>query len=169
MTRTKNLKVVADSSFLIGISVCEQWDALSEIVESLYIADAVWKEVVEDGQGKPGQKELQQAAFIHRKSISSSHTVSMLTTFLDKGEAETLVLATELNISTVFIDDLRGRKVAQSIGLRCLGVAGFLLFAKSLNIIQEVRPSLLLLQQNGFRLSKKLINEILNSAKEKAI
>lgn len=112
MNSTKNLKVVADSSFLIGISVCEQWDALSGIVESLYIADAVWKEVVEDGQGRPGQKELQQATFIHRKSISNSHTVSMLTTFLDKGEAETLALATELNISTVFIDDLRGRKVA---------------------------------------------------------
>ncbi len=169
MTITENLKVVADSSFLIGVSVCDQWDALKNIVKSLYIADAVWEEVVEEGRGRPGEKELQEAAFIQRESVSNNHTVSLLTAFLDKGEAETLVLATELDISTVFIDDQRGRKVAQSIGLQCIGVAGFLLLAKKSKIIEEIRPSFLQLQHKGFRLSSRLMNEILNSANEKPI
>lgn len=169
MTLDKKLTAAADSSFLIGISVCEQWDALKETVDVLFIADAVWKEVVVGGQGKPGQRELQEATFVRRKSVSNIHTTNMMTAFLDIGESETLVLATELDITTVFMDDLRGRRVAQSIGLHCIGVAGFLLLAKNSKIIEEIRPSFRLLQDKGFRLSSRLMNEILNSANEKPI
>ena len=85
---------------------------------------------------------------------------------LDKGEAETLVLATELGVTSVFVDDLRGRKVAQSLGLQAVGVAGFLLFAKKKGKIRAVRPLLLQLQQKGFRLSNRLINAVLEEASE---
>ncbi|MCG9134274.1 DUF3368 domain-containing protein [Candidatus Poribacteria bacterium] len=85
---------------------------------------------------------------------------------LDKGEAETLVLATELGITNVFVDDLRGRKVAQSLGLQAVGVAGFLLFAKKKGKIRAIRPLLLQLQQKGFRLSSRLIDAVLEEASE---
>ena len=50
------LIVVADASFVIGISLCKQWDTLKVLVETLIIADEVWKEVVERGEGRPGEK-----------------------------------------------------------------------------------------------------------------
>ncbi len=169
MTATDNLIAVADASFVIGVSVCGQWDTLNALVETLIIADAVWEEVVAQGKGKPGQKELQQATFVERRTVSNTDTVVMLTATLDKGEAETLVLATELGVSTVFMDDLRGRKIAQSVGLQTIGVAGFLLLAKNKKRIQEVRPFLLQLHQKGFRLSGRLVNEILKTAGEEPI
>ena len=46
----------------------------------------------------------------------------MLTPTLDKGEAETVVLATELGVATVFLDDRRGRKVAQSGRVQVAGI-----------------------------------------------
>lgn len=45
---------VADASFLIGISIVQQWKVLAEMVERIYVAPAVWEEVVVKGQGKPG-------------------------------------------------------------------------------------------------------------------
>ena len=76
------------------------------------------------------------------------------------------MLATELGVTTVFLDDLRGRKVAQSAGLQVIGIAGFLLFAKLSGKIEAVRPLLLQLQQKGFRLSSKLIDAVNKRAGE---
>ena len=166
VTNAGKLAAVADASFVIGISLCQQWDTLEVFVETLIIADKVWKEVVEHGDGKPGEKELQQATFVERRTVSNTSAVAMLATTLDEGEAETLVLATELGITQVFVDDLRGRKIAQSLGLQTIGVAGFLLLAKKKGKIRTVRPLLLQLQQKGFRLSSKLIDVILEEAGE---
>lgn len=160
------LTAVADASFIIGISLCQQWDTLEVLVETLIIADKVWEEVVERGEGQPGEKEVQQAAFVGRRTVSNTSAVTMLMATLDEGEAETLVLATELGIAKVFVDDLRGRKIARSLGLQAVGVAGFLLFAKKKGEISAVRPLLLQLLQKGFRLSNKLINTVLEEAGE---
>ena len=166
LTNADRLTAVADASFVIGLSLCQQWDTLEVFVETLIIADKVWTEVVERGDGKPGEIELQQATFVERRTVSNTSAVAMLATTLDEGEAETLVLATELGITQVFVDDLRGRKIAQSLGLQTIGVAGFLLLAKKKGKIRTVRPLLLQLQQKGFRLSSKLIDAILEEAGE---
>lgn len=50
------LAAIADASFVIGISLCQQWDTLEVLVETLIIADKVWEEIVERGKGKPGEK-----------------------------------------------------------------------------------------------------------------
>lgn len=166
VTDPSGLIVVADASFVIGISLCEQWDTLKVLVKTLIVADEVWKEVVEQGGGRPGEKELRQATFAERQTVSNTSAVTMLMATLDKGEAETLVLATELGVMNVFVDDPRGRKVAQSLGLQAVGVAGFLLFAKKKGKIRAIRPLLLQLQQKGFRLSSRLIDAVLEEASE---
>ena len=166
VTDANRLTAVADASFIIGISLCQQWDTLEVLVETLIIADKVWEEVVEQGKGKPGEKELRQATFVERRTVSDASAVTMLMATLDEGEAETLVLATELGVKSVFVDDLRGRKVAQSLGLQAVGVAGFLLFAKKKGKIKAVRPLLLQLFQKGFRLSGRLIDAVLEEAGE---
>lgn len=166
VTDASKLIAVADASFVIGISLCQQWDTLKALVGMLIIADKVWDEVVERGEGKPGEKELRQATFVERQTVSNTSAVTMLMATLDKGEAETLVLATELGVTNVFIDDLRGRKVAQSLGLQAVGVAGFLLFGKKKGKISAIRPLLLQLQEKGFRLSRGLIDAVLEEANE---
>lgn len=166
VAHTSKLTAVADASFIIGISLCQQWDTLEVLVETLIVADKVWEEVVEQGEGQPGEKELRQATFVGRRTVSNTSAVTMLMTTLDEGEAETLVLATELGVTKVFVDDLRGRKIAQSLGLQAVGVAGFLLFAKKKGEIRAVRPLLLQLLQKGFRLSSRLINAVLEEAGE---
>ena len=55
ITDASKLIAVADASFVIGISLCEQWDILKALVETLIVADKVWEEVVERGEGRPGE------------------------------------------------------------------------------------------------------------------
>ena len=50
VTDASKLIAVADASFVIGISLCQQWDTLKALVEKLIIADKIWEEVVEQGE-----------------------------------------------------------------------------------------------------------------------
>ena len=162
----EKIEAVADASFLIGLCLISQWKLLAAVVKRLYVAPAVWEEVVVRGQGRPGVQELRQASFIERRPAKNRKAVEMLRVFLGPGEAEALIVAQEVACSAVFVDDLRARKAAQAAGLRTVGVAGFLLAAKQRGLIQEVRPFLEALQQQGFRLSRALIEAVSREAGE---
>ena len=53
------MKVVADASVLIGLSSIQKLDMLHErFPEGVLVPPAVWKEVVEEGGGRPGAREV---------------------------------------------------------------------------------------------------------------
>ena len=60
VTDANKLTAVADASFVIGISLCQQWDTLEMLIETLIIADEVWSEIVERGEGQPGRAKLER-------------------------------------------------------------------------------------------------------------
>ena len=162
----EKIVAVADASFLIGLCLISKWELLAQMVERLYVAPAVWEEVVVRGQGRPGAREMEQAGFIERRAIKDKQAVKMLQVFLGSGEAESLVLAQEVRCSLVFVDDLKARKAAQEAGLKTVGVAGFLLAAKQKGLVREIRSLLEALQQQDFRLSRVLVETVLREAGE---
>lgn len=62
---------------------------------------------------------------------------------LDKGEAEAIVLATEIAADLIILDESLGRFHAKHIGLKVTGTIGMLLKAKELGYITEIKPLLL--------------------------
>ena len=157
---------VADASFLIGLCLIEQWALLATLVERVYVALAVWTEVVEQGQDRPGAGQLQQATWVTRQAVRNRRAVEMLQVFLGAGEAETLVLAEEVACPLVFMDDFKGRKAAQAAGFRTMGVVGVLLVGKQTGRIRTLHPLLTQLQRQGFRLSRALVDMALRAAGE---
>lgn len=157
---------VADASFLIGLCMIDQWNLLEAMVERLYVAPAVWEEVVVQGAGRPGVQEMQRVTWIERRPAQNARAVEMLQVFLGPGESESLILAQELACPVIFVDEIKARKAAQKSGLRTVGVAGFLLAAKRRGLIQEVRPLLDALRKHGFRLSQTLIERVCREAGE---
>ncbi len=160
------MRTAADASFLIGLALIKQWRLIPKMVEQLYVAPAVWEEVFLLGQGKPGTKEMQNIRVIEKHPVQNQKAVEMLKVFLGPGEAETLILAQELNCSIVLLDDLKARKAAQKTGLRTMGVAGFLLAAKKRGLVSQIRPLLKELIERGFRLSPTLMETVLKEAGE---
>jgi hypothetical protein len=86
---------------------------------------------------------------------------------LDRGEAESISLALELKADLLLLDEKEGRRAAQRLGLRTLGVVGLLLEAKETGGIEHIRPHLDALRQiAGFYLSESLYQATLDAASE---
>jgi predicted nucleic acid-binding protein len=77
-----------------------------------------------------------------------------------------LVLCKELKADWLIIDDARARAAAISGGYQVVGLAGVLLLAKQRNLIKEIKPLFKQLVDKKFRLSDKIIEEILKKAGE---
>ncbi len=93
--------------------------------------------------------------------------VTALQRDLDRGEAEGIALALELGADLVLLDEREGRRAAQRLGLRVLGVVGVLLEAKAQGELERVRPALDGLRQvAGFYLSDALYADVLALAGE---
>jgi predicted nucleic acid-binding protein len=166
LEESDEMTTVADASFLIGIALMDLMSVLEDVIGHLYVAPAVWQEVVAEGAGKPGAEQVGRAGFIERRPILNRARLEGLKSSLGPGEAETLILAEELGCNVVLIDDLAARKAADQAGLHPIGVLGFLLEAKRRRKIVEIKPLIDKLVTHGFRLGAALIQQVLQAAGE---
>jgi predicted nucleic acid-binding protein len=98
--------------------------------------------------------------------VSNVTLAAAIGTAAEGGEAEVIALALESGIILVLMDDYRGRKVAQRLGLKTRGILGHLLLLKRLGSIEAVRGYLEKLKERGFFLSEQIIREVLSLAGE---
>ena len=82
---------------------------------------------------------------------------------LDAGEAAVIQLALEQNIETVCIDELKGRRAANAVGLNVVGSLGLLGKAKTCGLISEIKPFLQKATSAGIYYDEKLIEKFLQS------
>ena len=158
--------VVSDSTILIGLVKIGKLDLLKEIFSKVFIPEEVFKEVVERGKGKPGSEIIKEAAWIEAKPVKDKIQVAFLLGSLEKGEAEVLVLAKELNADLILLDEEKARKSAVIAGFEIMGLLGLFILAKNLGLIHEVRPLVDELMIKKFRISDKIIEKTLKKAGE---
>ena len=90
----------------------------------------------------------------------------MLLDELDLGESETIVLAHEIHADWVLMDEKKGRRKLDQLGLRKIGTVGILLKATEVGLISIIRSELEKLRSKGFSLSNGLIKAVLKRAGE---
>ena len=66
----------------------------------------------------------------------------------------------------MIIDDLKGRNLAEQLGINITGTFGVIIEAKLSGIISSVKPILSKIRQTDFRLSVKLEKQVLIKAQE---
>jgi predicted nucleic acid-binding protein len=99
--------------------------------------------------------------------LSLNSELSPLTTAtLDKGEAAVIQLALEQNITKVCIDDLKGRRAAKAVGLEVIGSLGLIGRAKTLGLIEEIRPLIVRAGNAGIFYNSNLIETFLEKLGE---
>jgi uncharacterized protein len=159
--------VVSNTTPLIGLATIQRFDLLRHIFGAIRIAQAVYDEAVVAGREIGGAKrEVTEATWITVVPVQDRLAVEVLLDELDLGEAETIVLARELQADWVLMDERKGRRKLAQLKLDKIGTVGILLRAKQLGLIPNVRHDLEQLQQNGFSLSQTVINTILEQANE---
>lgn len=147
--------VIADTSCLIILHKISEIDLLRKVYDQVFITPEVaeefnhslpvWIQVVQDFD-----KQYQ----------------ALLELEIDKGEASSIALALKVGKVTLILDDLKGRKVAEKLGLVYTGTFGVIAKAKIEGVIDSVKPIIAKIRSTNFRISEKVIAETLKEAGE---
>jgi len=78
---------------------------------------------------------------------------------LGKGESEVIALGREMGMR-IIIDDLKPRKVAETLELNLTGTTGILLKAEKLGLINSAHDKARELREKGFYVSDQLLDDI---------
>jgi len=157
--------VIADASVLIHLAKAEAFFILERLFGKIIIASSVYREVVDEGRGKEGAREVAGASWIGIRDVHDQKKVLLLLQELDRGEAESIVLATEQRADLVLVDERRARAVLARIGIPIKGTIGILLEAHRKGMIADVKEALDRLIAGGFWIDRKWYEKAIEAAK----
>lgn len=156
--------IISNATPLIAFARIEQLPLMRQIVRQVIIPEAVAKEI--SSYVAFGTIKLSQESWIRVEALRSEAQMQLLLPTLDRGEAEVIALALERQAKLVLIDELAGRKVAESLQLKVTGSVGLLIQAKQIGEIQAVEPLLTAMREAGIYFSQRFIDEVLRYVDE---
>jgi predicted nucleic acid-binding protein len=157
--------VVVNTTPIIALSLVGELGLLRSLYNEVVVPSAVEAEVLAGGRDGIGSSELKEASWLRVVSLQDARRADLLAD-LDRGEAEVLALAQELNADLVIIDERLARLHAKRLGMTLTGTLGVLLRAKMLGYVKTVEPLIDRLRQGGIRLSETVVTEVLALADE---
>ena len=160
-----NRIVIVNATPIISLALIGQLPLLSALYHHVLTPPAVEAEVLAGGTSGIGVSELRKYDWIQVTPLQDPRRADLLSD-LDRGEAEVIALAQEINADLVVIDERLARRHAKRLGLTLTGTIGVLLKAKQRNLIPLVSPLIDTLQKNGIRLGDALVAEALRLAGE---
>ncbi len=158
-------KVIVNSTPLIVLCGIRRLDILRELYEEIFIPSAVFREVTVKNDSACVQIRS-AGAWIRVEEIKDHSEKKMYKAKLHDGEVEVMILAQEQKADLVILDDNAAKKTAKYLGLPVTGTLGVLVKAKRLGIIEEVRPLLSDMRENGFYISSTIERIVLEQAGE---
>jgi predicted nucleic acid-binding protein len=157
--------VVVNTTPIISLSVVGRLELLRDLYARPVIPPAVRAEALIKGANVAGVTELTQATWIETIALQDPRRADLISD-LDRGEAEVLALAQELNAALVILDERMGRRHARRLGFRLTGTLGVLLRAKRQQFVPAVGPLIQDMQKAGIRFSGPLVDQVLRVAEE---
>ena len=159
-------EIISNATPLIAFAKIGQLPLMQEIVGNLVIPEAVAAEISAYTSTAPGTIILADEPWIQIEPLQSDATMQLLLPTLDQGEAAVIALALERQASLVLIDELTGRKVAESLQLKISGSVGLLIKAKQTGKIGAVKPILQAMHTAGIYFSQRFIDAVLKHVGE---
>ena len=142
--------IISDTTVLIVFQKIRKLSLLNQIYKEIITTPEVAEEYGE---------ELPSWIKIH--FVSDLKYQKLLELQVDKGEASAIALAKEHTDVLLLLDDLKARKLASKLDLKYTGTLGIIQRAKREGKIEKVKPLLDEILKTDFRVSEKIINEIL--------
>ena len=147
--------ILSDTSCLILLEKIGELDLLHAIFGEIIITQDIADEY---GLTLPNWISIQNP--------TNKNYQKILEASIDKGEASAIALAVELADCLLIIDDLKGRNLAQTLGIKITGTFGVILEAKLSGKINSVKPLLAKIKETDFHFSRELEKKILAKANE---
>jgi len=156
--------VIANNTPLVALWVLGRLDILRDLYGEVLIPDTVSEEflAVERGQR---ESALASAPWVVATPLGNPQHV-LAYSGLDQGEAAVLALAEERQAALVIMDERKGRRYAQRLGIPVAGTVAVPLLAKERGSLPAVGPSLRALLDAGLYLAPGLVAQALKLAGE---
>ena len=156
--------VVVNASPLITLFASGQGGLLPGLFNHIVVPEAVWREVVVQGQGDRAARDLSEQSWPVRADVASSPRVAAW----DLGAGETAVLSHALANPPLraVIDDMDARRCAQTLGIPMLGTGGLLVLAKRRGLLASVGEGIEKLRNSGLWLSDDIVRILKTQAGE---
>jgi len=158
------LKIVSNTTPIISLLKISRLDILKELYSEISIPYAVFQEI-EAGKNKGYYQDLSNIDWIKIVKIQDKQALKYFLD-LDAGEAEAIVLATEIGADLILIDEKLGRFHAKHADLKVTGTIGVLIKAKNKGIVKDLKSLLYELTEKEVWISDRLIDDILKQAGE---
>lgn len=158
--------VVVNTTPIITLSAVRQLDLLRHLYGEVLIPEAVRVELLAGGGRRIGAAELAERPWIRPLALRDPGRADLLLADLDRGEAEVIALAQELQAGLVIIDERLARRHAERLNLPLTGTLGVLLRAKNAGLISRLEPLITEIRANGIRLGSTLVRRALDLAGE---
>lgn len=152
--------VIADASTLICLGWVDQLQIVPGVFGRIAVPPAVAAEVTHRQATLPAWIDVREPRRPLDRRVVTAH--------LGAGETEVLSFGLELDGALLILDDAQARALARELGLRMLGTAAVLVEAKRAGLLPRVRPTLDALLAKGFRLDRKVYDQILKAADEES-
>lgn len=147
--------ILSDTSYLILLEKIGELELLYKVFGKIIVTEEVAREYL-----------LKLPEWIFVQNPANKNYRQILQASVDKGEASVIAVAVELEDCLLIIDDLKGRNLADELGVKVTGTLGVIIEAKLSGIISSVKPILAKIKQTDFRLSDDLERKVLLKARE---
>jgi len=165
------MPVASNTSPLLNLAIIGRLALLREQFREIWVPPAVLKELrlEEDLPGSSPVREAREAGWLRVEEVKDRSFVQGLQRDLDKGEAEAIVLALQVNAEWTLLDEREGRRVAKSLGLRVTRTLGILLRARREGQVPSLQEAIEELREKaGFRIGAELVAHILGEGGERS-
>ena len=126
---------ILDSNAVIGLAKGECFESLRVLFEQVWVSPGVRREIVEEGGGRPGCRELQAGLGVWiQERTPSGQPGSVETPTMTREDREVLGLAAELS-GILVTDDFVLRREGENLGLIVLGAVEIAVLLKQRGIL----------------------------------
>lgn len=162
--------VVSDTTPLITLMKIGHLDLLEKTFGEIQIPEAVYTELTSNPRFQTEISQIQNCPFIHIQKISDERSVNLFrrATGLDIGESEAIILSDDIHADLLLIDEVKGRQVAEQMGIKIMGTIGFLLASFEEKIISEAEIIEIVeyLRNSSRHISERYLNILLERISE---
>jgi hypothetical protein len=151
----------------MNLAIIGHFHLIHQLFEEVIIPQEVWTELIIQGEGKPGAKDIEGATWIKVAKVKNDSLVKTLTKDLDVGEVAAIALGIEMEADLLLLDETDARDIAEFYDLKKTGVIDILISAKKNSLIKQIRPILERLRTEAhFWIKQDLYDVILSQSGE---
>jgi predicted nucleic acid-binding protein len=151
---------VVNASPLIYLSRSPFLHLLQLAAPEVLVPRTVAAEIAARGPDDPAARALTATSWL-RQVDTPPVSDEILSWDLGPGESSVLSWALAHPGCLAVIDDLEGRRCAETLGIPLRGTLGLVLRARRQNVISEARPVIAILRAVGMYLSPRLVDAVL--------